>query len=120
MSLCPACLSRSASVWDRLAAAQPSAWASRTQTTSLSIIKRGPLLTMPRLFAASVAGYVLGLCIAIAVSLSFDAAQPALLYILPCVTLAPFLRACMLGRAASWLSCSTVDEVPPTLPFASL
>lgn len=68
--------------------------------------RAGPL----HLFAASLVGYMVGLSVAIAVSLSFDAAQPALLYILPCVVLFPLLRAYSLRRAAAWLTTSTDDS----------
>eukprot|EP00048_Salpingoeca_helianthica_P003517 m.68027 g.68027 ORF g.68027 m.68027 type:complete len:371 (+) comp12746_c0_seq5:80-1192(+) len=101
---------------DRLFTASPAAWSAHpagAHSTGSPLVP-GP----PRLFAASLVGYVLGLSLAIAVSLHFEAAQPALLYILPCVVLAPLARACMLRRAAAWLSCPTDDTAHPLLPGA--
>lgn len=51
-----------------------------------------------RYFYAAMAGYTLGLAITIVVMNVFEAAQPALLYIVPCVCGAVFAQAALRGE----------------------
>jgi len=65
-----------------------------------------------RYFGGAVAGYVVGLGTTIGVMTLFDAAQPALLYIVPALLLSVLGRAALAGEFAAVFDWS--EEVPPS------
>ena len=68
------------------------------------------------LFYACIAGYVIGLAMAIWASHHFDAAQPALLYLVPTVSIACIAAAVRFGSLHEFLNSVSADEEPDDLP----
>lgn len=63
-----------------------------------------------RYFHAAMVGYTAGLAVTIVVMNVFNAAQPALLYIVPCVCLAVFALAAARGEIRELLAFSEEEE----------
>ena len=61
-------------------------------------------------FHSAMCGYVAGIAITIAVMLLFNAAQPALLYIVPCVIIVPLVMALAHGELGVLLSYAEGDD----------